>query len=112
MAFNDFIQDPQKLALLTAGINMMASAQGGNRDLTKQGLGYGLQQGLLGANQGYQMGTAYRDKALKDKQRDNILGLLDDRPANAPESVGGAPAVGPTQPARAGILSDATPCRS
>jgi len=98
--FDNFVNDPEKMSMLFGGINMMAAAQGGRRNLNEQGLGYGLMQGLKGGAQGYQMGTQYKDKALKDEQKTNLLGLLE---TQAPESVDGAPAVGPTRP---GLLDD------
>jgi hypothetical protein len=93
--------DPKKLALLNAGVNMLAASRGGNPDLTKGGLGYGLQQGLLGAAQGYQMGQQFSDKGIQDKQRDRIMGLIG-RDASVPED-----GMGPVRPA--GILMDASP---
>ena len=68
--------DPKKLALLNAGVNMLAASRGGNPDLTKGGLGYGLQQGLLGAAQGYQMGNQFKDKAREDAVKEQFMGLL------------------------------------
>jgi hypothetical protein len=49
------------------------------------------------------MGQQFADKAMQDQQRNRLMGLLSD---NAPESVNGAPAVGPTRP---GILNEAHP---
>lgn len=56
------------MAMLTGGLGMMAAARGGNTDLSKGGLGYGLMQGLQGGAQGYQMLKDFRRRMQHSKK--------------------------------------------
>lgn len=91
-SFDSFVQDPAKMAMLMGGVNMMAAAQGGRRDLSQQGLGYGLQQGLQGAARGYKMGDSFNKNAEQQARKAKLMGLLDDSSQ-------------PVQPQQGGLLS-------
>ena len=80
MAFNisELFSDPSRMAMLTGGLGMMAAARGGNTDLSKGGLGYGLMQGLQGGAQGYQMAKGFQAQDAAQQEAEQKKRAMDD----------------------------------
>jgi len=67
-------ENPQSMALLMGGLNLMQASQGGSTDLSKQGWGYGLSQGLKGALEGAQIGQGYKKQKEEDELKKTLAG--------------------------------------
>lgn len=52
---------PETMALIAGGLSTMQASQGGNTDMTKQGLGYVLNQGLKSGLEGAKIGQQFQD---------------------------------------------------